>query len=101
MHDPTAATSRSLEYSTLRRRWPWKPYLLDITEKVRPGKNRVEIELVTSLHNLLGPHHDKGGEVRHFVIDRAWMDAADWTDDYFFVPVGVRGAAVCLTGTPR
>jgi hypothetical protein len=30
MHRPAEATSPSLEYSTLRRRWPWKPYLLGV-----------------------------------------------------------------------
>jgi|GEM_PF-6255073 len=30
MHHPADATSPSLEYSTLRRRWQWKPYLLGV-----------------------------------------------------------------------
>jgi hypothetical protein len=76
-------------------RLAWDPYVVDVSKLVRPGRNEIEVELATSLHNLLGPHHDKVGEVRHFVIDRCWMDAADWTDDYFFVPVGVQGAEVC------
>jgi hypothetical protein len=72
----------------------WKPYLLDITDCVQPGRNRIEIRLCTSLHNLLGPHHNKHGEVRHFVLQHSWTDVANWTDDYFFVPVGIRGAAI-------
>jgi hypothetical protein len=78
-------------------RLAWKPYLLDVTDHVKPGRNRIEIELATSLHNALGPHHSKLGEVRHFVIDREWSDACDWTDDYFFVPVGVTGAALVFS----
>jgi alpha-L-rhamnosidase len=75
----------------------WKPYLLEITEHLRPGKNRLEIELCTSLHNLLGPHHNKQGETRHFVLQHSWTDVVNWTDDYFFVPVGLTGAAIVAT----
>lgn len=69
----------------------WKPYLVDITRHVQPGRNTLEVELCTSLHNLLGPHHDKRGEARHFVLEHSWTDVANWTDEYFFVPVGVKG----------
>ncbi len=34
-----------------------EPYELDITGHLRPGKNRVEVEVIGSLKNLLGPHH--------------------------------------------
>jgi hypothetical protein len=30
MHHPADANSHRLEYSTLRGRWPWKPYLLGV-----------------------------------------------------------------------
>jgi hypothetical protein len=72
----------------------WKPYLLEITDHIHPGRIRFEIELCTSLHNLLGPHHNKHGEVRHYVHQHSWTDVVNWTDDYFFVPVGVTGAAI-------
>jgi len=76
----------------------WKPYRLDVTEQVRPGRNRLEIELTTSIHNLLGPHHDKRGEARFFVLQHSWTDLVNWTDDYFFVPVGVTGVKLLLGG---
>lgn len=72
----------------------WKPYILDVTDHVRAGRNTVEVELSTSLHNLLGPHHSKLGEARHFVLQHSWMDLANWTDEYFVVPVGVSGAEI-------
>jgi hypothetical protein len=73
----------------------WPPYQAEISSLLHPGLNSVEVELATSLHNLLGPHHDRRGEARHFVLDRSWMDAANWTDDYFFVPFGLSGAQIC------
>ena len=83
----------------------WPPYELDVTDLVRDGDNEVEIELVGSLRNLLGPHHRSNGEP-----DNCWRTAFDydpnrenmehheeresqWTDDYFFVHFGVRGEA--------
>ena len=77
-------------------RLAWKPYRVDLTAAARPGSNELELELATSLHNLLGPLHDRRGEVRHFVIDGVWMNQAEWTDDYFSVPVGVTGATVLV-----
>ena len=74
----------------------WKPYRVDLTKAARPGPNVLELELSTSLHNLFGPLHDRRGEVRHFVIDGVWMNQAEWTDDYFSVPVGVTGATVLV-----
>lgn len=73
----------------------WKPYLVELTGSLKTGKNVLEIELCTSLHNLLGPHHQKQGEARHFVLEHSWADAVNWTDKYFFVPVGVKGVNLC------
>jgi len=65
----------------------WPPHRVDITEGLRAGENVVEIELVGTLRNLLGPHHRAGG-------DLAWTGPGDfrdksrWTDDYILVPFG-------------
>ncbi len=65
----------------------WPPHRVDITDGLRPGENVVEIELVGTLRNLLGPHHRAGG-------DLAWTGPSDfrdkihWTDDYILVPFG-------------
>jgi hypothetical protein len=37
----------------------WQPYEVDITELVVDGKNRIEVVLIGSLKNTLGPHHGK------------------------------------------
>jgi hypothetical protein len=41
---------------------PWPPYRVEVTDWIRAGANRFEIELVTGLRNLLGPHHREQGE---------------------------------------
>jgi hypothetical protein len=84
----------------------WAPYETDITDAVRGGENEIEIELVTSLRNLLGPHHRSNGEP-----DNTWRTAFDynpnvnqnaehaeelanqWVDDYFVLEFGLGGPA--------
>lgn len=84
----------------------WQPYQVEITPLVRDGENTVEIELVTSLRNLLGPHHRRDGERDdtwgnpHFSgrasAGRDWYmrredESVDWTDDYFVMEWGLQG----------
>ncbi|HEY65082.1 MAG TPA: hypothetical protein G4O02_10985 [Caldilineae bacterium] len=67
------------------------PHQVDIGHLLKPGANELEIRLVTSLRNLLGPLHRAGG-------DQAWtgpndfMDLSQWTNDYIFVPFGFDAA---------
>jgi hypothetical protein len=35
----------------------WAPYEVDISSKLKPGRNRIEIEVCGSPRNLLGPNH--------------------------------------------
>ena len=35
----------------------WRPYRLELTQSLRPGINRLEIEVANSLHNAFGPLH--------------------------------------------
>jgi hypothetical protein len=69
---------------------------MDITRYFRPGRNRIEIELVNSLHNLLGPHHNVQGEVQPFVGPDQFDDRDNWTDTYYLRPFGVTGAALVI-----
>jgi len=75
----------------------WGPYEIDITRYVHTGKNRIEIEMVNSLHNLLGPHHDVRGEVLPFAGPGQFDDRDNWTDAYYFRPFGVSGAVLWLS----
>jgi len=86
----------------------WKSYRVEITSLVKDGDNAVEIELVTSLRNLLGPHHRPDGEVDetwqvHYSARHAggsrWYERrgqadVEWTDDYFVLRFGLQGPVV-------
>jgi hypothetical protein len=71
----------------------WPPHRVDVTAGLQPGENVMEIELVGTLRNLLGPHHRTGG-------DLAWTGPSDfrdksrWTDDYILVPFGFDGVTL-------
>jgi hypothetical protein len=86
----------------------WQPYELDITTMIGDGANKIEIEYVTSLRNMIGPYHRAEGEP-----DDTWagafagydsrggdsgyagrMDIGPvWTDDYFVLNFGLQGKA--------
>lgn len=81
----------------------WPPYELDITSYLREGDNTVEIQLVGSLRNLLGPHHRDSGEPSH-TWHVAFTSPPDhnrrqhpedpepaWTEDYLVTRFGIGG----------
>jgi hypothetical protein len=83
----------------------WRPHRVEVTSLLRGEANRIEIEVVGTLRNLLGPHHYTGDlkdEVwqTHFtaVMERPdWMEAEarptlrTWSDEYEFAPFGLSG----------
>lgn len=78
---------------------PWPPREIEITDLVRNGKNAIEIEVVASRRNLLGPLHT--GEVKP-----AWVGPAEIApagercrDGYTFAPAGVMGEVAIVRRT--
>jgi len=75
----------------------WEPFDLDLTDYISEGDNLVEIEFVSSLRNVFGPHHYIGGE-SHFVGVSTFSDKPGWSetdkgniwiDRYCFVKFGL------------
>jgi hypothetical protein len=65
----------------------WQPHDLDISRALKAGRNLIEVELVGTLRNLLGPHHASGGDLG-WTGPGEFRDKSRWTDDYIFVPFG-------------
>jgi hypothetical protein len=69
----------------------WPPYEVDITGVLKPGRNRVEVKVVSSRRNLMGPLH-------HGVVYPSWtgpweyLDRSHWSEDYVGVPYGLEAA---------
>lgn len=74
----------------------WGPYALRADEFLRAGVNKLEIELTTSLRNLLGPHHLEEGESYgvHTLSFNREANAVGWpapayNPGYCFVKLGL------------
>ncbi|MGV8137323.1 MAG: glycosyl hydrolase [Mangrovibacterium sp.] len=94
----------------------YSPSETDITGAVKEGENHVEITLINSLRNLLGPHHHAEGELievgpASFTGNPYWPNqggednwyelrkkgkASLWRDDYCLVPFGLLGQPIVL-----
>ncbi len=68
----------------------WRPYEIDITNFVDSGRNRIDIEVVGTRRNLLGPLHNN---VRYPNWTGPWDFKRDesWTNDYVKLPYGLMG----------
>jgi hypothetical protein len=73
----------------------WRPHELDLKDALRPGHNRLEVKLVSSLRNLLGPHHLRGGDGL-WTGPGEFRDEGRWIDDYVLVPFGLSGVDVAV-----
>jgi len=66
----------------------WAPYAFDITDALQPGPNDIEIDVVATNRNLMGPHHwtvtGPG-----WCGPNAFSDERNWTDDYRLHPYGL------------
>ncbi len=74
------------------------PHQVDVTGLLQPGVNEIEVRLVTSLRNLLGPLHRAGGD-QTWTGPHDFMDPVQWTDDYIFVPFGFEAARLLIHRT--
>ncbi|WP_347838389.1 glycosyl hydrolase [uncultured Draconibacterium sp.] len=87
----------------------WAPFRTEISNYLYEGKNKLNITLINSLRNLLGPHHHKGvelikvgprsftgsggfpdgrGEKDWYDLRKKEIETAIWTDTYNHIPFG-------------
>jgi hypothetical protein len=69
----------------------WHPWRLDVTRFLRTGDNCVEVEVVSTLRNTMGPLHHKAKDALPWVGPEQFVDQANWTDEYHFAPYGIFG----------
>jgi hypothetical protein len=65
----------------------WQPHRIEISRALKVGENLIEIELVNSLRNLLGPLHAAGGE-GDYTGPGEYREPRQWTDDHVLAPFG-------------
>ncbi|GAF74621.1 unnamed protein product, partial [marine sediment metagenome] len=67
---------------------PFSPFRADITGALQNGENKVEVEVISTLRNTLGPLHHVKGDNLNRTGPGEFCDEANWTDSYQFVPYG-------------
>ncbi|HIE13988.1 TPA: hypothetical protein EYP70_01810 [Candidatus Bathyarchaeota archaeon] len=74
----------------------WNPLEVDVTDRVRKGRNKLRITVVSTLRNTFGPLHHVKGDLT-FVGPGSFIDEDNWIDSYQLVPYGlIRGAEVII-----
>jgi hypothetical protein len=95
IHAPRAAVAHVRINGEHQGSTAWPPHRVDVTAGLRPGENVIEIELVGTLRNLLGPHHLNGGDLE-WTGPGQFRDKNRWTDDYILVPFGFAGVGITI-----
>jgi hypothetical protein len=95
LHDLRAAVAHVRVNGQQAGAVAWQPHCVDVTEALKEGENVVEIELVGTLRNLLGPHHLSGGDL-DWTGPKEFRNKNRWTDDYILVPFGLDGATLTM-----
>ncbi len=67
----------------------WQPWRIDITPWIKNGSNSIDVEVVSTLRNTMGPLHHTQGDRLPWVGPEQFVDEKNWTDDYQFVSYGI------------
>ncbi len=76
----------------------WRPWRIDIGRLAKPGKNELEIEVVSSMQNSHGPLHLKDGDARTWQGPESFEDSALLMPAYSLADTGLLDGAVLLIG---
>lgn len=71
----------------------WHPYWLELTSLAEEGTNNLEIEVISSLQNSWGPHHEKDGEDNLWCGPNAFEAEGLLREELSFFDYGLLGGA--------
>lgn len=99
LEQPDAIVTKVWINDNLVKSFLWAPYEVDVKHYLKKGNNSIQLELISSNRNLLGPHHHISGELymagpTSFTDKKSWIDGdleAEhiYTDRYCFVRFGL------------
>ncbi len=72
----------------------WSPYLAEITPFAKKGRNKMELELVTSLQNSWGPLHEKNGDDNMWVGVNAFESESFLREEFSLFNYGLGGVQI-------
>jgi hypothetical protein len=70
---------------------PWRPWVVDVSDSLKPGTNKIEVDVVSSLNNSFGPLHHKNGDLKSASPADFRVNPNFWTDEYHFATYGLLG----------
>jgi len=71
----------------------WRPYALDLTDALKSGENSLEIEVVASSHNALGPLHVREGDDLRWFGPNSFEDENVLKEEFSLFDYGLLGGA--------
>jgi len=69
----------------------WAPHRIDLTSYLRPGDNRIDLQVHNSLRNFFGPHHLANEDEIPCLGPHHFFIKEDRTDEYRLKPAGLLG----------
>ena len=96
LNDPKGSLFRVSVNGSEPRDLAWQPWEVDVTDLVRDGENRVQIEVCGTLRNTMGPLHQTETISPGWTGPGDFQDEAHWTDEYQFEPYGLLGGAAVI-----
>ena len=78
------------ECGTLR----WKPFTLDITDAVKPGTNKIELDIATTLVNAFGPNRKSGIKEDTGIGPGSFCDMNRFSRSYELFDFGVESISI-------
>ncbi|NLX70379.1 MAG: glycoside hydrolase [Clostridiales bacterium] len=72
----------------------WQPYVFDITQYLKTGRNEIKLVAATTLFNLMGPNRIAGITDELFVSPRTFVDFDNFTEKYALLPFGIGSASL-------
>ena len=69
----------------------WKPFKRDVTKLITPGTNTIEVEVIGTLKNTLGPHHEnpRPGQARPIYFTKAPENGPPPGEQYYVIEYGL------------
>lgn len=75
---------------------PWEPWEVDLTPWTKENHPLIEVDVVSSLRNSLGPLHHRAGDTLGWTGPGEFRPGPHWTDDYRFAPYGLAAADLMI-----
>ncbi|MFU0801492.1 MAG: glycosyl hydrolase [Xylanivirga thermophila] len=75
----------------------WAPYVFDITQFIREGKNLISIKAGNTLFNAMGPNRMDGILNEEYVGPYTFIDFDRYTEKYTLVPFGIGHGSLIIS----